>query len=227
MKQLSTQVLQYSMNYDGWMVGVTGGWCCNGGGWNSGNISGWRVDLRTGGLAVDSKNPEAKGCPSIIADAVTALGPAEADGTVSNTSAGTCYGGGIGLNFNYGVRRTAYGRKPRVRISQLYNPSKGVLMADTQASEVSFPHYVMPRVGVAGAFNGTQYTRAANQSFRHSKRSNVGWSDGHVSAEVPGELGTTDFALANNVGYLGTTDAYYCLTKADFEELGLTPGEYK
>ena len=232
MKQMGTQVLSYSGGNDGWMPGVTQGWCCWGLGWNAGKVNGWRVDPRTAGFAVDVPDLALKSCPSVIAEVMETLGPAPADGIASQTSvvgpAGNCYGGGIGLNLNYGIRRRTYGYVPRLKDSELYNPSRAVLMADTRESEHEFNYYVSPRKSVAGAFDGNQMEWNACQAFRHGNRSNVGWNDGHVSSEVPGELGTTPFALAGNVGWMGPkgNDAYYCLTKADFAEMGIDLGDY-
>ncbi len=227
MKQLSMAAVMYSSNSDDYMPGATGGWCCNKGTWIGSNVSQRRVDLRTSGFVAQFTNSDAKGYPSVIVDAVAQLGPAESDGTASTASVGSCRGGGIGMNINAGFRNLT--RNARLRYSSVYNPAKAVMMSDTamawNADGMVYPYYLVPRQSVTAVGWGASST--PNQAFRHSHRANVGWADGHVSTEMPGELGSDDFSLTNNIGWLGTTDAYYCLTREDFTELGLTPGEYK
>ena len=47
-----------------------------------------------------------------------------------------------------------------------------------------------------------------------------------TDASVSASEATGDFAVANNIGWLGKNDAPYCITRDDFTELGLTPGDY-
>ena len=157
---------------------------------------------------------------------IAIFGPAGNSDVATASSTGSSRGGGIGMNINTGFRNQT--RSARLRISAVLKPSHAVMMSDTVMygwNTTCYPYYLVPRKSVAAVGDWTSTT--PNQAFRHSRRANVGWIDGHVSSELPGELGSDDFSITNNVGWLGTTDAYYCLTKEDFIELGLTPGKYE
>ncbi len=225
-KQLNSAAVLYSSSSDDWLSGSTGGWCCGKNTWLGTNVNQRRVDLRTHGMVANFAEVEAKSCPSVVAEVLAQLGPASDTGVATDESVGTCRGGGIGMNINTGFRNQS--RSARIRISDIMNPSKAVMMSDTAMSwgaDVAYTYYLVPRKSVVAVGDWTSST--PNQAFRHSKKANVGWIDGHVSSERPGELGSDDFSITNNIGWLGTTDAYYCLTKNDFIERGLTPGEYK
>ena len=90
-----------------------------------------------------------------------------------------------------------------------------------------YPYYLQPRNGSEVPAVGGLSSNAATQHFRHNGTANVAWADGHVSPERIGEFDDSGFARSNVVGWLGTTDAWYCLTRSDFEALDLTPGEYE
>ncbi|MCI5779689.1 MAG: prepilin-type N-terminal cleavage/methylation domain-containing protein [Lentisphaeria bacterium] len=229
LRQLAESVHLYSGTYDDFLPSATGGWCCNRGTWIGKNVNQRRVDLRTTGFAVDSKNPAAKSCPSVLADALAQLGPQTGDDSATSASVGTCRGGGYGMNINLGFRDSNY-QPVRLRAGGVYNAARAVMISDTalewSAGLTVFPYYLAPRTSVAAANCGTQTSWSATQQFRHNGRAAVAWIDGHVSAERPGEFDTGDFALANNIGWMGKNDAVYCLTKDDFIELGLTPGAY-
>ena len=228
LRQLAGSAHLYSGCNDDYMPGATGGWCCNMGTWVGKNVNQRRVDLRTSGLVADSKNPAAKGCPSVIADALAQLGPKNGEDKATQQSVGTCRGGGYGMNVNLGFRNTE--RSARLRAGSVYNAAKAVMISDTamewSAGLTVFPYYLTPRTSVAAVNSGAQTSWSADQQFRHGGQAMTAWVDGHVSSERPGEFDTGDFALANNIGWLGKNDAVYCITKDDFTELGLTPGEY-
>lgn len=226
MKQLNLAAVLYASHNDDWLSGSTGGWCCSRGTWLGTNVNQRRVDLRTRGMVADYTGIEGKSCPSVMEAAAAQLGPASDTGVATSSSVGTCRGGGIGMNINTGFRNQT--RSARVRLANVLSPANAVMMSDTAmywSTAPSYPYYLVPRQSVAAVGNWTAST--PNQAFRHFGRANVGWIDGHVSPEKPGELGSDDFSLANNIGWLGTTDAHYCLTKEDFAEMGLTPNEYK
>lgn len=220
MKQLISATIQYSVDSQDWMSGATGGWCCNMGTWVGKNVNQRRVDLRTAGSVASYVNPKAKGCPSVIDKAIEQLGPAAEDGSATQTSVGTCRGGGYGMNVNLGFRNQS--QPVRLRISQVYKASQAAVIGDTEmewtAGLTVYPYYMVPRTNVSAVGGGSW---GATQVFRHSNRSNVAFVDGHVMPELPGELGTSDYALTYNIGWMGKDDSPYCLTKADYEERGL------
>ena len=220
MKQLISATVQYTVDNQDWMSGATGGWCCNRGTWVGKNVNQRRVDLRTAGLVASYVNPKSKGCPTVIDKAIEQLGPAEENGSATQTSVGTCRGGGYGMNVNAGFRNQDL--PCRLRISQLFKASQAAIIGDTEmewsAGLTVYPYYLTPRTNVAAVGGGSW---GATQVFRHSNRSNVAFADGHVMPELPGELGTSDYALTRNIGWMGKDDSLYCLTRADYEELGL------
>ncbi len=228
LKQLTASAVAYSAANDDYVVSATGGWCCNYGTWVGTNVNQRRVDLRTAGMVADTVNPNAKSCPSVAALAIAQLGPAPENGIATKDSVGNCRGGGYGFNINYGFRNTA--RAARLRAGAMFNPSRTIMMSDTalewSAGMAVYPYYLTPRTSVAAVNSGNQTSWSATQAFRHSGRAVTGWGDGHVSSEIPGELDTSEFALNNNVGWVGKNDAHYCVTREDFTELGLTPGDY-
>jgi len=213
------------------LAGATGGWCCSKGTWVGNNTNQRRVDLRTKGNVETGTDPRHKGCPAVIDLAIAQLGPQNADGKVDASSVGTCRGGGYGWNINAGFRNydSVIGTyKPnRLHITQIVHPSQAVLLSDTQlewsAGLTVYPYYLTPRLAVAEANSGTQTAWAPTQAFRHANRANCMWADGHVSSEVPGELGTSIYALDNNLGWIGEDDRYYCLTLQDYREMNLEP----
>ena len=85
----------------------------------------------------------------------------------------------------------------------------------------AFLYYLKPRKNVAAAMAGTSYENTPNQAFRHNGRAGTSYLDGHVSSDVPGEFGTTGYALLHNIGFLGGNDAPYLVTRQDFEEMGI------
>ena len=228
LRQLAGSAHLYSGVYDDYMPGATGGWCCNRGTWVGKNVNQRRVDLRTSGLTAETKDPAAKSCPSVAAEALAQLGPASGADTATAQSVGTCRGGGYGMNVNLGFRNTT--RTARLRGGDVYNPAKAVMLSDTalewSAGLTVYPYYLTPRTSVAAVNSGNPASWSATQQFRHRGRASTAWVDGHVTSEVPGEFDTGEFALANNLGWLGRNDAFYCVTRDDFTELGLTPGDY-
>ncbi|MBQ6352619.1 MAG: prepilin-type N-terminal cleavage/methylation domain-containing protein [Lentisphaeria bacterium] len=222
-KQLGTASSLYIDDNRGCIPGATGGWCCGRGTWVGKNISQRRVDLRTKGTVASYTDPVSKGCPAVIAFAIAQLGPESADGSATAQSVGTCRGSGFGWNVNAGFRNLATGAA-RLNASRILKPSQAVLLSDSQlewsAGMSVYPYYLTPRTTVSAAGGGSW---GATQAFRHSNRANCLWADGHVSSEVPGELGTGAYALENNLGWLGPDDRYYCLTREDYEELNLVP----
>ena len=243
LKQLGSATMLYSADYDDWMAGCTGGWCCAQGTWVAKNVSQQRVDLRTSGFITqyaDSLN--VKCCPSVASQALAQLGPQEEmPETATDASVGDCRGGGYGMNIMFGFRSSTTSggsrvyKQARVRATAIVSPSRAVMFSDTVYERantgggyiLTYPYYLQPRDGGSVADVGSLHSSAATQHFRHNGTANVTWADGHVSPERIGEFDTTGFALANRVGWLGTNDSWYCLTQADFEALGLTPGEYE
>ncbi len=236
-KQLALAVVMYSADNDDWMPGATGGWCCMRGTWIGANVNMRRVDLRLPGFVTPyiGESTKLRGCPDTIGKAMGQLGPASETGKPTAASVGTCRGGGYGMNVNFGFRNYQQNEDgsvtyipARVYITSLYKPSKAVLISDTYMQWNSglnvYPYYLMPRTNVSFVGGGSW---SPTQQFRHAGRANVAWSDGHVSAEKAGELGATDFALTNNIGWLGENDSWYCLTREDFEELGIETGDYR
>ena len=227
LKQISLAVSNYQSSYDGWIAGASGGWCCNQGTWMSGNVNQQRLDLRTKGIVIDDANPKFKGCPEVIDRAVALLGPYEGEKATKN-SVGSCHGSGLAMNLNLGLRicNESHGYcASRTKIGQVLFPSRAVAVADTEEELSTGPgwyYYLQPRKNASAAMYGTSYEWDPNQAFRHSGRSNTSWLDGHVSSEQPGELGTTGFALVNNIGWLGSNDAAYLLTRADYDEAGIS-----
>lgn len=223
-KQISVYIENYQASNNDWLPGASGGWCCNTGTWMCRNINQQRCDLRTPGIAVDISDPSVKGCPEVIEKAAALMGPANADGSVTAASTGTCHGGGLAMNMNLGLR-TAGRVASRAKASQIARPSFAVAVSDTEEEVSTGPgwyYYLQPRKNVAAAYNGGVYDWDPNQSFRHDGRANVSWLDGHVSSERPGEFGSTGYCLANNIGWLGTNDAPYLITRADYEEAGIS-----
>ena len=220
MKQLISAAIGYTVDNQDWLPGATGGWCCSVGTWVGKNVNQRRVDLRTEGSVAVYVNPKSKGCPDVIDKAIEQLGPLSSDGSATAASVGTCRGGGYGMNVNAGFRNQ--GTQSRLRVNQLYRASHAALIGDTEmewsAGLTVYPYYMVPRTNVAAVGGGSW---GATQVFRHSNRSNVAFADGHVMPELPGELGTSDYALTHNIGWMGSDDSLYCLTKADYEELGL------
>ena len=225
LKQLATTAVQYSASYDDWMAGSTGGWWCNQGTWVGKNINQRRVDLRTEGMVATYSNPYSKACPAVASFAISQMGPADENGNATEASVGDCRGGGYGMNVNLGFRNRS--KSARLRAGSVLYPARAVMISDTildwSAELTVYPYYLTPRTTVTAAGGGNW---GATQHFRHNGRANVAWVDGHVTSENPGEFDVSDFALRENVGWLGDNDAMYCLTREDFSELGLNPGEY-
>lgn len=226
LKQLATAAVQYSSSNDDWMAGSSGGWCCSRGTWVGKNVNQRRVDLRTEGSVAAYTTPNVKCCPSVASFAIAQLGPESGDGNATSTSVGTCRGGGYGMNVNLGFRNIGKS-SARLRAGSILSPARAVMISDTVlewSTELTvYPYYLTPRTTVTAAGGGEW---GATQHFRHNGRANVAWIDGHVTSEIPGEFDVSDFALRENVGWLGSNDAVYCLTREDFTELGLNPGEY-
>ena len=225
LKQLAVGAAKYASDNADWMSGATGGWCCSRGTWIGKNVNQRRVDLRTSGSIAEYTDPNAKSCPLVVEQAVSQMGPANDDGSVSASSVGTCRGGGYGMNINFGFRTENY-MPARVQSGQILHPAQAVMLSDTVMEwnatvGTVYPYYLTPRTTVAAAGGGNW---GATQHFRHNNHANTAWADGHVSAELPGELDADAFSLQNNVGFLGSDDSPYCLTRSDFEELGLNPG---
>ncbi len=230
LKQLASAAMLYVNDYDGWMSGSTGGWCCRRGTWVGDNVNQRRVDLRTDGFVsiYVSKNVRVRCCPVVADKAINQLGPeSETANTATTTSVGTCRGGGYGMNTMYGFRNTDRNKGPRLKAVSLVSPSNAVMLSDTvidwNDTLTVYPYYLTPRTMVSAVGGGSW---GATQHFRHLGTATVTWSDGHVSSERPGEFDSSAFALRENVGWLGTTDSWYCLTRSDFTELGLEPGVY-
>lgn len=241
LKQLGSAAVLYSADYDGWMAACARGWCCKQGTWVAKNASQQRVDLRTAGLITQYANSlNVKCCPSVASMAIAQLGPQEATPEIATeSSAGDCRGGGYGMNTMFGFRNGENGKNcvsgyTKVRATAILNPSKAVMLSDTIVQQTSkegvfqvYPYYLQPRNGTEVFGVGALASNAATQHFRHNGTANVAWADGHVSPERIGEFDDSGFARSNVVGWLGTTDAWYCLTRSDFEALDLTPGEYE
>ncbi len=221
LKQLGNAAALYSADHSGWMSGTTGGWCCSAGTWVGKNVNQRRVDLRTSGTIASYTGAAArvKCCPAVADLAFAQLGEA-AGNAATSTSVGTCRGGGYGMNVMFGFRNR--GSYARVKMSAVINPARAVMFSDTaldwSSDLIVYPYYLMPRTMVESVGGGNW---GATQQFRHGGTAGVAWCDGHVSSEVPGEFDTGDFALNENVGWLGTNDSWYCLLKSDFEELGI------
>ena len=217
---LTTSALYNDTNAD-YLPGATGGWCCSKGTWCGKNVTQRRVDLRTPGAVARGTDPRAKGCPLVIDAAIAQLGPSSSDGSATADSVGTCRGGGFGWNVNAGFRNQS--RNVRLRITQIARPSQAILLSDTQmewsAGVEAYPYYLTPRTSVTAVGGGSW---SPTQAFRHGNRANCGWADGHVSGEMPQELGTNAYALENNIGWIGADDRYYCLTREDYAELNIT-----
>ena len=224
LKQIGLYIEQYQASNDGWLAGASGGWCCNTGTWMCKNINQQRCDLRTQGIVVDINDPLVKGCPEVIEKATALMGPANEDGSVTAASTGTCHGAGLAMNMNLGLRMA--GRvASRTKASQVARPSFAVAVSDTEeelSTGAGWYYYLQPRKNVTAAYNGGSYEWDPNQAFRHNGQANVSWLDGHVSSERPGEFGSTGFCLANNIGWLGTNDAPYLITRADYAEAGIS-----
>lgn len=241
LKQLGSAAVLYSADYDDWMAGCTGGWCCTRGTWVAKNVNSQRVDLRTAGLITQYANSlNVKCCPSVASMAIAQLGPQEATPEIAtDSSVGVCRGGGYGMNTMFGFRNGTSGKNcisgyAKVRATAILNPSKAVMLSDTIEQKASegevfqvYPYYLQPRNGSEVPAVGGLSSNVATQHFRHNGTANVAWADGHVSPERIGEFDDSGFARSNVVGWLGTTDAWYCLTRSDFEALDLTPGEYE
>lgn len=229
LKQIGTAAAMYSVDNDDYMAGCTGGWCCNRGTWQGKNVNQRRTDIRTHGTVTTymGDDVKCKCCPDTYSFAMAQLGPATNDmNSATSASVGTCRGGGYGMNINFGFRTSdADGYKSaRVRITDIVKPSNAVMVADTYMEWTSgtnvYPYYLTPRATVAEAGGGNW---GATQHFRHNGLSNVAWADGHVSSERPTEFDADDFSIQNNIGWIGKDDSVYCLSQADFDELGLKP----
>ena len=223
LKQLAVGTAKYASDNADWMSGCTGGWCCGMGTWIADNVNQRRVDLRTAGSVAEYTDPSAKSCPLVAEAAIAQMGPADENGSVSTASVGTCRGGGYGMNINFGFRNQS-DLPARVQAGQILRPSQAVMLSDTMMygwGLTVYPYYLSPRTPISSA---SDMNPGTTQHFRHNNHANTAWADGHVTAELPGELGASDFSLQNNIGYLGTDDSPYCLIRSDFEELGLNPG---
>ena len=222
-KQLGIATSFYTDDNRGSIPGATGGWCCSRGTWVGKNVNQRRVDLRTKGTVAAYTDPTPKGCPSVIDLAVAQLGPQSGDGNATSQSVGTCRGGGYGWNVNAGFRNPELG-STRTKTAKIHNPAGALLLSDTQlewsAGLSVYPYYLTPRTNSSSVGGGSW---GATQVFRHANRANCMWADGHVSSEMPGELDVSDYALANNIGWLGSDDRAYCLTLEDYREQGLEP----
>ena len=228
LKQLATAAVLYSVDFDDWMSGCTGGWCCMRGTWVGKNVNQRRVDLRTTGFVTEyvGSDPLIKCCPDVAGEAIGQLGPQEVTPeTATAASVGTCRGGGYGMNAMFGFRNTEM--PVRVKSTAIMSPGNAVLLSDTALDWsddlIVYPYYLMPRTLVTNVGGGNW---GATQHFRHLGMANVAWSDGHVTSERPGEFDVSDYALRENVGWLGSNDSWYCLLRSDFEELGLESGDY-
>ena len=128
------------------------------------------------------------------------------------------------MNTNFGLRHGS-GIAAIIKSGQIVNPSRAVMLSDTYYNG-QYPYFFEPRVRSLTAGDGKgMWGGSSSQAFRHTGSANCAWADGHVSAERPGELGSAAWEQENNVGWLGTNDAPYCLTAEQFEERGLVPGQ--
>lgn len=232
LKQLATGAILYSADHDDWMAGATGGWCCGRSTWIAGNVNQRRVDLRTNGLITPyiSNNLRVKCCPDVAEFALNQLGPQESvPDMATSSSVGECRGGGYGMNALFGFRNLT--SPMRVRASAIVSPSRAVMLSDTKLdwsdTLTVYPYYLLPRTLPGTVNSGTAANWGATQHFRHLGTANVAWADGHVSAERPGEFDTTEYALTENIGWIGTNDSWYCLLKNDFTDLNIKPGDYR
>lgn len=128
LKQLGSAAVLYSADYDDWMAGCTGGWCCARGTWVAKNVSQQRVDLRTAGLITQYANSlNVKCCPSVASMAIAQLGPQEATPEIAtDSSVGVCRGGRLRHEHHVRIQKRNEWRKLyfRLRESQSHRHSQ-------------------------------------------------------------------------------------------------------
>ena len=206
LKQLASAALMYADENRGIMSPCSNGsTCCNGRTWTGNRAANpRRTDLRTQGLITRyaAENLEIKVCPSVRpqVEAQLALAP---------NDAGYCRGGGYGLNANFGW---SGGVGKPVTAGKIVSPGSKIMFSDTMESwgnSVAYSLRLVPRGILVGSTSDMGYS---NTHFRHHGRANVGWADGHISGEMPAELGVDPFEIDNGIGYLSTDKKPYRLT---------------
>lgn len=217
LKQLGFAAMQYAGEHNDFMSRNSSGLsCCAGNAWcGKGDIGARRVDMNEPGLITGyaDNSLKVKMCPSISSFVTEQL-------TKPSTDASYCRGGGYGYNIYFGwSSHTAYG--PWVKLGAIVQPSVKVMFAETMeewGAATAYSYRLYPREFF---YNGTSAVLGANNHFRHRGRSSVTWTDGHVSAELPGELGLSAYEQDNNIGFLGEDDTPYLLTGPQLELAGL------
>ena len=196
-----TQMMYANDNMDYMARCSEGMTCCAGPRWAGAQwkprAAGQRFLLRGEGTLTPYMGNEfnAKFCPS-AAPAIKAYMSANDD---------VCWGGGYGLNYNFGWNVTAKG----VLASSILNASSKIMFSDTRGSTDSNGNSrLCPILDYDGDAQSTP-----NTHFRHNAHANVCWADGHVSSERPEELAVSEALSSANVGWISTDPEKWLLDK--------------
>ena len=169
LKQITTAFILYCNTYDDWMVGMGNDeerWCGTLDG-NTFAAKGGLMEFLTKGI---------KACPTLLQKFETG------SAAMMNTGCG-----GYGYNKLIGGEMV-YGKGPVVpiaKLTQVQIPTKTIAFSDSIQFDSSSKKpiemfYISPPTGEWG---GWQYDCYPDMHFRHNRKANVGFTDGHVVPE--------------------------------------------
>ena len=183
----------------------TGTSCCQGTAWNGiGGFGQRRYDITEPGLltAYMDNAMDAKVCPAVKGEVLAC-----------QEAKGWAFGGGYGMNANFGWT----GASDAVMSTAIRNPAGKILFGDTMCNwgaATGYDGYVIRLYPYDKCvnWNGSVSAMTPNSHFRHNGRTNLAWVDGHVSSELPAELGTSAYEISHNIGWVRNTADAWLLT---------------
>ncbi|MBQ6474429.1 MAG: DUF1559 domain-containing protein [Victivallales bacterium] len=182
----------------------TGASCCAGTAWNGkGDIGEREYNLKESGLisVYFGDDYNVKLCPSVKAQV-----------NECHNKNGWCYGGGYGMNGNFGWTGTA----TAIILTSINEASGKILFGDSyDASWDEQYGYVIrlnPYDKCVNWMSGVS-NMSPNSQFRHGGKSGIAWVDGHVTSEKPAKLGTSTSDTARNIGWVKDDPKYWLLNK--------------